>query len=273
MPFFQNVFDQEFQGYLVLADRKLSPTFVVPPNRNVQSKQVAWNPGPYDLSSGGNLEFNFSWDPEFRSWSSLSIDVTGADPSATSPREVVNALNSDPIFNSMYIASVVPVDSSESVGISKNPQRKQNFKAYFGNSGAETKLGFNKMAGVAEIPEYFSRHTIENRNLYPDSLGILIRLDESDPQDQSIIETAGFDPAGVKADWELMRGRGSGLFTFKKMTVDLSDRITEIIEYPAGALPGDFARKINYSYFGSNKNPSQVTEVPHVLNDSDLVSP
>lgn len=273
MAFFQNVFDQEFQGYLVLADRKLIPTFKVAPNRNLQSKQVAWTPGPYDLSSGGSLEFNFSWDQEFKNWSSISIDVTGADASATTAREVVDILNSDPMFQSMYVASVVIVDDSESVGLSKNPRRKQAFKAYFGNGGAETSLGFNKKAGVAELPEYFNRHTIENRDNYPDSMAHLVRLDETDPVDQAIIESAGFVPAEMKADWELLRGRASGIFTFKKLTVDSSDRITQIIEYPAGALSGDFARKINYTYTSTNTNPSSITEIPYILTNSDMVTP
>lgn len=273
MPFFQNVLDQEFQGYIVLADRKLVPTFKVGPNRNTQSNQVAWNPGPYDFSSGGVLEFNFSWDPEFRNWSALNVDVTGSDPAATLPREVVDILNSDPVFHSMYVASVVKVEGSDTVGIAKNPQRKQGFKAYFGNGGAERSLGFNRKAGVAELPEYFGRHTIANRNDYPDSMAHLVRLDEANPVDQAIIEAAGFAPADMKADWELLRGRASGIFTFKKITVDGSDRITEVVEYPAGALPGDFAKKTNYVYTSSNKNPSSVTEIPYTLTESDLVEP
>lgn len=273
MAFFQNVFDQEFQGYLLLADRKLSPTFKVGPNKNLQSKQVAWNAGPYDLSSGGALQFNFAWDLEFKNWASVEIDVTGADAAATKPLEVVAALNGDPTFSSLFVASVTNIPEGESVIISKNASKKQNMKFYFGNSGAETALGFNKMAPVAELPEYFERHTIANVNNFEDSNGILIRLDESDPVDQAIIENAGFDPAAMKADWQLLRGRASGLFTFQKLTVDSSDRITQIIEYPAGAVAGDFARKINYTYTSTNTNPSSKTEIPYVLTDSDLLTP
>jgi hypothetical protein len=273
MAFFQNLFDQEYQGSLLLADRKLAPTFRVPSNKNFQSNQVAWNPGPYDFSSLSSLEFNFSWDPEFKNWSSVSIDLAGADPSNTSAQEVVGKLNSDPIFSSLFMAKVVKVEGLDSVGVVKNPAKKQNVKMYFGNYGAQIQLGFNKRAGVAELPEYFARHTIQNRSRYEDSVGMLIRLDENDPDDQATIEAAGFTPGSMKADWELLRGRGSGLFTFQKLTVDGSDRITQIIEYPAGALEGDFARKIQYEYAGSNKNPSQITEIPYVLEDVDMVSP
>lgn len=271
MAFFQNVFDQEYQGYMVLGDRKLSLTFKVPPNKNMQSKMVAWNPGPYDLSSSGVLQFNFCWDPEFRNWASVSIDVAGADPSSTKPGEVAAALNSDPMFSSMYIATVVDVEGGDSVGISKNPAKKKNGKMYFGNTGAETKLRFNKNAGVAELPEYFSRHTIANRNTFPDGVGMLIKLDPADPVDQIVIQEAGFS-ATAKDDYELLKGR-SGLFTFQKLTVDGSDRITEIVEYPAGSVPGDFARKIQYQYSGAKTNPFQVTEIPYVLQEGDLVSP
>jgi hypothetical protein len=273
MAFFQNLFDQEYQGFLLLADRKLAPTFKVLPNKNLQSNQVAWNPGPYDFSSSGALEFNFSWDPEFKNWSSVSIDVAGADPSNTSAHEVVSKLNAEPIFSSLFIAKLVKLEGLDSVGVMKNPAKKQNIKLYFGNYGAQIPLGFNKRAGVAELPEYFVRHTIQNRFKYEDSVGMLIILDESDPADQAIIEAAGFVPGDMKEDWELLRGRGAGLFTFQKLTVDGSDRIAQIIEYPAGAVEGDFARKINYTYSGTNTNPSQVTEIPYVLQSVDLVTP
>jgi hypothetical protein len=273
MAFFQNVFDQEFQGNLLLADRKLTPVFKVGPNKNLQTKQLAWNAGPYDLSGRTNLEFNFAWDSEFRHWASLSIDVSGATESATTPAEVAAALNSDPTFSSTFRAEVTHLPDGDSVIISKVASKRQQVKFYFGNSGAESAIGFNKMAPVAELPEYFERHAIENASNFEDSVGMLVRLDESDPVDQAVIENAGFDPSSMKADWELLQGRSSGLFTFQKLTVDGSDRITQIIEYPAGAKVGDFARKINYVYAGGNANPTQVTEVPHVLRIGDLVSP
>lgn len=273
MPFFQNLFDQEFQGYLILADRKLAPTFKVSANQNLQSKQVAWNKGPYDLSAPDKkyLRFNFAWDVNFKAWAQVDIDVSGADISSTLPGEVVAALNNDPMFSSTLSASVTKMDDGESVLISKKTSK--NVKFYFSNYGAEELLGFNKKAGVAELPSYFERHTVANTNQFDDSAGILIRLDETDPIDQVVIQNASFDPGSMKADWELLRGRGSGLFTFKKLTVDGSDRITQIIEYPAGAVAGDFARKTNYVYTSTNKNPSSVTEVPYVLTDLDLLVP
>jgi hypothetical protein len=267
------LFDQEFQGYLLLADRKLAPTFRIGPNKNLQSRQVAWNAGPYDLSADGTLRFNFAWDAEFKDWVSVSIDVSGADSSATRPYEVATALNADPMFSSMLVASVTNIPAGESVLLDRSSSKRQNFRFYFGNSGAEVALGFNKMAPVAELPDYFARHAVSNIRSYEDSMGAVILLDESDPVDQAVIEAAGFDASLMKADWQLLRGRSSGLFTFQKMTVDGSDRITQIIEYPAGSVPGDFARKIQYVYSGSNTNPSQVTEIPCVLQESDLVTP
>lgn len=271
MAFFQNLFDQEYQGYLVLADRKLSPTFKVEPNKNLQSKQIAWNKGPYDLSSSSLLEFNFAWDIDFKEWAKVSIDVAGDDIAATHASEVVESLNSDPVFSSVLTASVTKIDNGETVLISKKTGK--NVRFYFSNSGAETALRFNKNAGVAELPSYFERHTISNINNYADSVGLLIKLDETDPLDQSVIEGAGFVPAEMKADWELLGGRGAGIFTFQKLTVDGSDRITQIIQYPAGSSVGDFARKIQYTYSGSNKNPNQITETPYVLQSGDLVTP
>jgi hypothetical protein len=271
MAFFQNVFDQEYQGYLVLADRKLSPTFKVAPNKNLQSQQVAWNKAPYDFSSNNILEFNFAWDVDFKQWAKITIDVAGSTPSSTKAIEVVSALNSNPTFSSVLIAKVTNLDNEETVHISKKTAK--NLKFYFSNSGAETVLGFNKNAGVAELPNYFSRHTTSNVNNFADSAGLLIELDTSNPIDQQVIQNAGFDPSNEQEDWQLLRGRGAGLFTFQKMIVDSNDRITEIIEYPAGSVAGDFARKIKYVYTGANTSPNQVVEIPYVLQNSDLITP
>jgi len=274
MAFFQNLFNQEFQGNWVIGDRQYSMTFKCPPNVGGDI-QLAYNPGPWDLSAGGVLTINYSWDVNFKIYSPLSIDVTGSNPSATKPTEVVNILNADSTFASMFVAEVNKKQiTGETVLIKpKSGRVKKEIKIWISNTGAEIKLKFNKKAGVAELPTYFARHTIDNRFSFPDSAGQLILLDESDPNDQLIIEEAGFVPADMKEDWELLGGRASGLFSFQKMTIDGSDRISQIIEYPAGAKAGDFARKINYTYSGSNTNPSQVTEVPYVLTDSDLVTP
>jgi hypothetical protein len=271
MPFFQNVFDQEYQGYLILADRKLVPTFKIAPNKNLQSQQVAWNVGPYDLSADNILEFNFAWDKEFKDWASVSLNVAGSTASATTASEVVNALNGQPMFSSMFIATTTTVDGGETILVKKKTSK--NVKFYFGNSGAEKVLGFNKNAGVAELPAYFERHTIENVKNFEDSAGLLIRLDETDSVDQAIIENAGFDPAAMQEDWQLLKGRSPGLFTFKKFTLDGSNRITESIEYAAGSVVGDFARKTKYVYSGVGANPVQITEIPYVLKSGDLVTP
>jgi hypothetical protein len=271
MSFFQNVFDQEFQGYLVLGDRQASITYKVPANKNAQTKQIAWNAGPYNFSTSNTLTLNYSWDKDFKIWSSVSINVAGSNPSSTRAIEVANALNSDPTFSELLTASVVDFNNSKTVTVSKNVLKKQDIKLYFSNTGAESILKFNKYAGVAELPSYFERHTISNRYNFPDSLGILIKLDTSDSTDENVVLDAGFVLPG-KEDYEILKGR-SGLFTFQNITVDENDRITQIIEYPAGAVAGDFARKINYTYSGSNINPSKVTEIPYVLDDGDLVTP
>lgn len=271
MPFFQNVFDQEYQGYLVLADRKLIPTFKIAPNKNLQSHQVAWNVGPYNFSVDNILKFNFAWDKEFKDWASVSINLAGATASATTAAEVANALNNQPMFSSMFVASTAAVDGGLTVSVKKKASK--NVKFYFENTGAEKVLGFNKNAGVAELPAYFERHTVENVKNFEDSTGLLIRLDEANAVDQAIIENAGFDPAQMQEDWQLLKGRSPGLFTFKKFTLDGSNRVTEAIEYPAGAVVGDFARKIKYVYSGSGSNPTQITEIPYVLTAGDLVTP
>lgn len=274
MAFFQNLFNQEFQGNWVIGDRQYSMTFKCPPNKNGDI-QIAYNAGPWDLSSDSVLTINYAWDVNFKNYSSLSIDIAGSNPSSTTASEVASKLNANEIFSSMFEAGMNNKQiEGETVLIKpKSGRAKKEIKIWISNTSAETKLKFNKKAGVAELPLYFARHTIDNRFSFSDSAGQLILLDESNPNDQNIIEDAGFVPADMKTDWELLGGRASGLFTFQKMTIDGSDRITQIIEYPAGAKEGDFARKINYKYSGSNTNPSEITEIPYVLESADMITP
>ena len=56
MSFFQNVFNQEYQGYLNTgSDRQYSLTFKIPANQNSQDYQFAYNAEPYDLSVNNTL--------------------------------------------------------------------------------------------------------------------------------------------------------------------------------------------------------------------------
>ena len=85
-------------------------------------------------------------------------------------------------------------------------------------------------------------------------------------------KSLGLLGATVRSDYQLLEGK-SGLFIFQKVTVDGSDRITQIIEYSAGAVTGDLAKKITYSYTSSNKNYDKQIEIPYVLASGDLVTP
>jgi hypothetical protein len=270
--YYQNVFDSEFVGILLLGDRQLSLNFRVKGNVNTSHEMIAWNREPYDVSSSSNLTLNYSFDAG-RTWTILTVDVSAsaADDTAATCYEIANALNNDATFKELYEASVINEPKTGNYLKIRAKRPRGNWKTYISNSSAESVLRFNKKAGIAELPSYFSRHVIGSA--FPDSVNMLIEL--SDPVsgvDVNIVEDAGFDSGTVREDWELLDGR-SGMFNFQKMTVDGSDRITEIIEYPAGAGVGDLARKINYEYSGSNKNPDQITEVPYTLESGDLVTP
>ena len=282
--FFQNVGESEFRGCWVLGDRQYVLEFICPPNLNKSDYQLAWNAEPYDFSTYNTLTINYAWDVNFKNYSSLDINVAGATPAATLASEVVTALNANAIFAEMFVARIVPMPIPNSIPgyvvqpntvlITKKSGRiKPNIRLWITNAGAEQLLRFNMKAGVSQMPAYMERHTIANRFNYPDSLGCLILLDETDPVvDQSIIEQAGFIPGDMQDDWQLLSGR-SGIFNFQKITVDGSNRITQIIQYPAGSLVGAFARKIKYVYNGANTNPSQITEIPYVLQSADLITP
>ena len=275
MSFFQNVFGQEYQGYLNTGnDRQYSRTCKVPANRNNQDYHFAWNYAPYDFSSNNTLTVNYCWDTEFRNWSSVDINIAGNDPANTTAIEIVAILNANVTFSDMFEAKVVYQNNHEHILIvTRKGRQKQIIKMYISNSSAETLMGFNKKAGVAELPLYFQRDTIPNRFNYPNSMCNLILLDPEDEVDADIITAAGLDPTSPKEDWELLRGRASGIYTFKKQTLDGSGRVVEIIEYPAGALVGDLARKTIYTFTSENTQPDEIFQIPHVLIGDDLISP
>jgi hypothetical protein len=281
MPFFQNPFDQEFRGSVPFGDRQYSLTFAVPPNRNQNQAMIAWNTEPYDFSTYNSFSINFAIDTkDFKNYATISVNVAGASPSATKASEVVTLLNADPVFSAWFSASVVEASKNPTtgysvyrVGIKTINTGRQNTRVYITNSGAEQILRFNKYAGVAELPTYYARHTIANRFDYPDGVAALVQLDESDSVvDQPIITDAGFDYAAMQADWQLLGGR-VGIFTFQNNTVDSNGRITQTIEYPAGAKAGDIARLIQYTYTSTHTNPDQVTQIPYTLTSGDLVTP
>ena len=363
MSFFQNLFENEFRGNLVLGDRQYSLAFTIPANKNKDNWMVAWNNGPYDFSVSGIFTINYAFDVNFVNYSTLNIDVTGGTAAATTALEVVSLLNANATFSELWVAQVqqnvnslkaVMVPGSmpnQTVLITRNPRRaKQTIRTYISNSGAENSLRFNKMAPVAELPAYFTRHTIANRLNYPDATGMLLGLSHnitsstvanptvvtsnghglatgqtitvygSDttptingsrvvtvvdantftiPVNVTDAGTAGwflsadegtalttapfwvssaFSPtaavaSAMQADWSLLKGRGSGLFMFHKLTYDGSGRTTVDLEYPAGAVVGDFAKRTSYTYTGANTYPDQITEIPYTLASGDLVTP
>jgi hypothetical protein len=312
MAYFQNPFQSEFRGSWVLGDRQYSLTFVCPPNTGRSNEfVVSWNePSGTTFNLSGNdadgnpkniLNIRMSVDSTFKHWGNLSINLTdnthanlnpAPNSSAITPAQIVSILNADPNFSSYFKATLENSSVSQSqfknrIGIRMNYESTR-MKFFIINGQAEEVLQFNNRAGVAQLPLYFSRCKIWGGDLTKpsDESYALVLLDPSNvggtsDVDNNVIDRAvdlkgnslGLDSSTILADWELLRGRGSKLFTFRKNTVDVSDRITQVIEYPAGALPGDLARKIQYVYAGSNKNPSQSTEIPYVIQSNDLINP
>jgi hypothetical protein len=311
MTYFQNPFASEFRGNWVIGDRQYSMSFVCPCNAGRSDEIVSNWKNPlvpyYDLSgndSDGNpksvLSIRLTVNGGFQDWTTIEIDLADnayanldPAPSANSIKsnQIVAILNAHPTFSSYFLASFGSFDQYDNY--KNNIRISQKFptsrmKYFIVNTGAEEVLGFNAKAGVAELPSYFARSKVfgGDMTLPMDGINILVELSPSNSGgtsviDDNIIDNAldakgvllGFNSNSMKADWELLKGRASGAFTFQKLTVDGSDRITQIIEYPAGAVVGDFARKINYTYTSSNTNPNKVTEIPHVLTEGDLVTP
>jgi len=293
--FFQNVFTAEFQGNLVLGDRQHSPTFKCRGNSGRgDSLVVAWKEPPYDLSgtdgssvSKANLTISFAIDGSFKNWTDIVVNVrTGAgSTSAVTAEEIIANLNADETFSGKFLAST---KSSPFASGKKRIQIEQKMpvercRFYIKNGAAEAAIGFNVRAGVAALPSYFERHTVANRFTYDDSQNMLIKLSPSGSNVDALLingavdfngNSLGYASASVPEDWELLRGR-AGIFQFTKNTYDSNTppRVTESIQYPAGALVGDFAKKTTYTYVSTNVLPSEVTEFPYVLQSGDLITP
>lgn len=272
MPFFQNVFDQEFIGIWVLSDRQYNIDFKIGPNKNKSDIMINWVRPPYDLSVANVFGIKFSLNSG-KSYAQINVTLTAS--ATVSAEQVVTDLNGNVSFASMFEAFI----QDGFILIRAKHKHRENFKSYIPNladpafplTSAEKQLGFNRKAPVAEIPSYFSRHTVANYvdSVFPDSTGSIVQL--SQPDENFVITNAGLSTT-AQADYVFLRGR-SGLFNFQSLTVDLSDRIVKIIEYPSGAKVGDLSRQIDYVYTGANTKPDKITEIPHVLVSADLITP
>ncbi|MHA2043221.1 MAG: hypothetical protein ACW99G_00420 [Candidatus Thorarchaeota archaeon] len=304
MTYYQNVFTTDFRGTFPLADRSATPLWTCPGNSGRGDENViAWAEGPYDLSgsdadstSTADLNINLALSGgDYRKWISISVDITSAaaSTSAVTALEINAALNADSVFTSYFTATLGKFDSGADRVIITQKLPVTRIRFYIVNGAAESVLLFNARAGVSELPTYFHRHIVylgltadEQAQFSQEAHNILLELDPEDAGgasnvDDDIISNAvdrfgnnlGFDPADVLEDWELMVNNQSGLYIFKKQTVDGSDRITEIIEYHAGAEVGDLGRKTTFTYTAANTNPDEIFEVPYVLESGDLITP
>jgi hypothetical protein len=139
MPFFQNPFTSDFEGYWVLADRQASLTFKCPRNagRGIESV-IAWMQGPYDLSSNdadGNptnvLTLNFTISADYKSWTTVPLligatanipvtftgDGVGATASATVVSGVITAVTIPPGGGGFGYAPFVPASTDPATGL------------------------------------------------------------------------------------------------------------------------------------------------------------
>jgi hypothetical protein len=267
-----NVFDFEFRGSLLTADRQYTPTFKAPANVNRSDYILSGNAEPYDLSLESNLTLSFCFDSQFLNYSNVTVNVVGVSPSATTAAEIVTALNSSNAFSSFFVAQTFTTNMYNVTGkkiLIKSVKPKSNFKAYVVNSSAEGVIGFNKNAPIAELPSYFKRYSIANRFNYPDLVERLLLLDTSNSIEADYIDAAGFDSTSPKADWQLLKGcNDQYMFTKKVYTSGL---ISAEIKYPAGASEGDAAFKTTYQYTGSSL--IGICEIPHIIASGDLITP
>lgn len=267
MSYFQNVFESEFLGVLLLSDRQYNCTFKVRPNKNTSTLMRAWGTSPFNTVANTTLTINISIDSGV-TYTALAIPVTSG--AAVSASQIVTDLNADSGFANFFTATLESFAADQKGIVTVRAlYPRENFKAYVSNTSAETILKFNRYCGVAELPDYFARHTIANSRSYTDSLACLVEL--AQPTYNTLITEAGLSTT-PKANYELLHGR-SGAFNFYKQTVDGSSRITAKIEYPAGAVAGDLAKRTTYSYTAAQTAPDVIAEVPYTLQTADLITP
>jgi hypothetical protein len=286
MSFFQNPFPSEFRGSLVLSDRQYNLTFIAPGHAGRGDENVFSNAsGPFNFTVNDgegnptsilNIHFAYS-DNDYQHWSKISVNVaTVGNASATTLNEVVTALNQENTFKSLFLASVT-ADGGRVLIKSKKPVTRMKF--YISNGQADTLLRFNALAGVAELPTYFSRHTIANRFNFSDSTGQLVQLNPISLVDENVINTAkdkngkflGLSHADVKPDWKLLSGR-SGLFQITIIGTGLSSSATNRLIYPAGAKAGDLSLRIITELDGGGQELRRF-EIPYTLTQQDLFEP
>lgn len=264
MPYFQNISSSEFIGIYVISDRKYSKDYRIKPNPNT-SMLMRSQPGPFNLSTANLFVIKYSPDAGYN-WYPISVTLTAG--SARTSANVCDDLNTNSTFAAMFSAS----DQNGCVIIRSLTNASHSFRAYIPNianpadatTSAEQELLFNFKAPVVEMPSYFSRYAIGNM---PGAL--IVQLTQSD--ENFVITNAGLSTT-PKEDWQFLEGT-SGLFTFKKQTVDGSNRITTIVEYPCGASAGDLAKKTTFTYSGANTSPSTIAEIPYTLASGDLITP
>lgn len=267
MPFFQNPFESEFNTNLYGVGFKLRA------NRNTSVDMMTGTYGPYNLTGNTNLTINYSLNSGHNFFSvTVNVAAGAASVAAVTPAEIQTNLQADATVAGLFTVET-PTDGQNRKWVRLRARRSRTeFKAYITNGSAESILLFNKNAAVGELPNYCDRHTVANMATYSDSMGMLVKLNTASATDQAIITAAGLDYSTVKEDYTLLAGR-SDLFIFKKQTVDGSNRVTQIIEYPAGSRAGDAAKLTTYTYSGANTTPSTITEEPYVLQSGDILTP
>lgn len=299
MAWFLNPFNVEFRGSLLVGDRVHLPTFICPPHSGRSPESVeSYTAQPWDLSGNdadGNATENLSVAIETLSpglstgqWTTITVDIaaSAATSSAVTAAEVVAALQADDVFSTHFTAR----DVAGKVHI-----RLRNAFAscrYFVVPGtADTVLLFNKKAGVAELPNIFKRDKLTTQmstaeqDLFTEFSNSLYLLDPqasggSSTVDNTYISGAvdlknkplNHDPSVTQEDYQLLKAK-IPFFSFKKQTVDGSNRITSVIEYPCGAKPGLMVKKTVYTYTGANTSPSEIFELPYILESGDLITP
>jgi hypothetical protein len=173
MSFYLNYFPEEYVGLwspnVGILKKGTLRTFRLPPNLGRSKTEVCSNANSatFDLSSTDENGINtadlyIAYSLDSKNYKYISIAISGATPAATTPLEIVAALNANSGFANFFTASLktfstLDTDVQNRISISTADTR---VKFFMPNCAAERILKFNKYAGIALMPSFFLKDNI-----------------------------------------------------------------------------------------------------------------
>lgn len=188
--FFLNPFSSQFNANWEQQDERKAVEFVLAGSNSRNGDQVFSNFDPgvtntFNLAStdsnGGDksiLKIRFAHIiNNYASFNTMTVDIAGATPAATTPSEIVTILNADSLFSTFFTAELDSFNKKQlPARIAITSKKQGQLKFYVTNSGAEEVLKFNKYAIISDIPSYYVRNSVDQFANYTNCTAELVQL-------------------------------------------------------------------------------------------------